>query len=356
LEMHYGPKGDCQLTWECQLAATCATDSGFWTDAKCQELGGSSNWVAKTGLANKGCGSRLEDCNHHLCCEERTCDFWFDDLSGNCTEEVGLPARGGDYKCGDTCDETTCCAQTCSAWNADGQSCAAAHVYDPTRKDRPCGNKDGSGVWNGDCGVECCHATCQSVHDNDATWCSSFEFAVNVSSGLGLNAKTAASECGQDAADCDKLFCCEHVTCKEVMDSNSGFCSDAGLTPVAFAYQPCGKDVASCSTDICCRATCADFCSAGQASRVGDGEATSNCYWPDEDTTIHFNSTYKDARVTNLNCRNAGDECGRVTGDCAKSLCCEIYGPEYPSNIMDSNNDHTYKGHAGSPQNEPNRP
>jgi len=352
LEMHYGPQGNCQLTWECELAASCGTDSGFWTDAKCQELGGDNSWVAKNGLNNKGCGASTSDCTKELCCQQPTCDSFF--ASGEC--ENGLSPRGGDYKCGDNCDETTCCAQTCDAWNTDGQTCAGGLTYDARRKDVACGIKGtgGSGAsWSGECGSTCCHATCQSVHDNDANWCSSFEFTVNITAGLTLNAAVADQECGNAAEDCDKLFCCEHVTCKEVLDNDSSFCSAAGLSPVAFTFQPCGKDIASCGTDICCRATCADFCSAGQASRVGDGEPTSNCYWPDEDTDIYFNSTYKGARVTNLNCRNAGDECGPTTELCAKSLCCEIYGPEYPSNPMDSNNDHTYKGHAGSPQNEP---
>merc|ERR1712050_238249 len=116
------------------------------------------------------------------------------------------------------------------------------------------------------------------------------------------------------------------------MGNDSSFCSTAGLTPVAFSFQPCGKDVASCTTGTCCRATCADFCSEGQSGRVGNGEPTTQCYFPDDMNHGGFSNSALNPGVTPINCRNAGDECGLTTAACAKSLCCELYSPEYPKN------------------------
>jgi len=343
-EIHWGKEGLCQLAWECELPVTCDTQkrddqTNFWTTAECQNQHGDNTWVAKGNLGVRGCGMNAQDCNKMLCCEQITCgSFLFVDKDGNAANSCA----SGTYPVNDhrpcvngLCDQAQCCGRIC-----DGYACIGTGVVNPIEFINHVCTINAPTTDPDHCEKKCCVATCDSATSQPG-FCDS-PFVGMTPSTVPRVMNTICSF--DDYTKCDPLQCCEFARCSDVFEADSTFCTSAGLTDVAFNFAPCGASINDCSTNTCCRATCGDYCSAGEAARRGDGDVTANCFWPsDPDLT---NSTL--SRVANIECRNENVECGLTVEKCSQSLCCQIYYPEFPGNDGGAP-DSTYQGQGNDP-------
>jgi len=323
LEIHWGQEGECQLAWECELTDTCS--SAGWDDTKCQteadlffaSRSGSFYYEERTfprNTANIGCGN-FRECSVDLCCQEKTCGRWLRQNTGTC-EGLSLIEAGADKVCtGGNCTSTNCCipSTTCSSFlESTTNACTIQGlVIDIKNSDHLCDDTVG-----GDCSSKCCVATCGTAKEvvgqdgfkdalcrcssNDTNSCYSGQ-DYNSFESRSLSARSDVI-CGKTNKLCDPLKCCEHVTCKDVYEEDSTFCTSQDLTNVEFDLVPCGRNTTDCiaeydssnSRHACCTATCLNYWSARPSS----------C--PEETRNID----------------NRFVICGLRTSHCADSLCC----------------------------------